>query len=678
MLTFRFHLLILILFLFLPFQERVVAQGLIDTGAAMSIGAEMDAGGAQSATKSAPKPNGGKIGALGEANAQRNTELNAAASPNGEATSSGTSAESPTPSAVASESVSGKILKDGWWGPGGYISPIKLPLYILIFLIWTGCASWMNADQERLKKESRETLNLIYMVLYAGAGTGVFFIPIFWAAFPVTLLICLVPITVYIIQRNKVLPPHEKVLTGEHLFYLFAASMNKIGFKIKIKKRMVYEMGPSIEMETVGKDIDPKTLQWRLVLARNAPGYNVFRENVFDALTNNATSIRIDFTPERTVIRHQVDGIWLDLAPIPRVIEKGKTKDTMEEMLESAKLLIGANPADRHSRQIGKFNALLGGRKKKRKFEANFISQGTQTGEAAMIQFTATKVPFKNLDELGASSEVQTKLLAQINARQGIFIVSALQENGLRSSMDVFARVCDRFTRDVVNVEDIVTATEAIENIVLAQYDSSKGETPMKVLPDVLFKEPHAVIVREMSSLEVLQLCCKEVDMHRLFITTIRAKDSVEAIFRFLATKIPPQQFIPKLNAVVNQRLIRKLCPSCKEPYQPAPQLLQQLGLRPDQVKEFYRVRTPLPEAEEKKRGICPNCNGIGYRGRTALFELVEMSDSVRALILSNPNPAAIRQQLMSEGQRGFMYEGICLLMNGETTVEELSRVMKM
>ncbi|MDR1965018.1 MAG: Flp pilus assembly complex ATPase component TadA, partial [Planctomycetaceae bacterium] len=609
-------LAIYVLPVFLVSDGVVLAQTLMDTGAAMSIGTDMDAGNAQSATKETRQ--GGAISKIGEANAQRNAELNAAATPN-EAPAGETPVAGNVPAAPIQKS-SVDILKDGWWGPGGYISPIKLPLYILVFLIWVACAGWVNSDQERLKKESREALNFLYLMLYAVLGMVFFFVPIFWVAFPATLLLCLVPVLVYVVQRNKPLPPHEKVLTGEHLYYLYAVMMNKIGVKIKVTKRQSYQTGPIIEMEAAGKNIDPKILQGRLIVARNAPGYNLLRESVYDALTSNATSMMFDFTPERTAIRHQVDGVWLDLAPIPRVIEKGKNKDNLEEMLESAKLLIGANPNDRRSRQTGTFIAALGGGKKKKKYEAEFMSQGTKTGEAAIIQFTASKVPFKNLDELGMRPEMQPKFFEQINAKQGIFVVSAPPANGLRSSMDVFARVCDRFTRDVVNIEDAALPTEVIENVILVRYDSSKGETPLTVLPDALFKEPHALIVRDLSSLPTLQLCCKEVDMHRLFITTMRAKDGVEAILRFLATKIPPQQFIPKLNGVINQRLIRKLCPACKEPYQPAPQLLQQLGLRPDQVKEFYRTRTPLPEPEERKRGICPTCNGIGYRGRTALF----------------------------------------------------------
>ncbi|MDR0870337.1 MAG: Flp pilus assembly complex ATPase component TadA [Planctomycetaceae bacterium] len=571
------------------------------------------------------------------------------------------------------------ILTEGWWGPGGYFSPVKLPLYILIFVIWTGWASWMNADQERLNKQNRETMNAVYLVLYAGIGTVMFFVPIFWAAFPVTVLLCVVPVLVYVVQRNKTVPPHEMVLTPEHLHFLLAALMNKIGVKMKVKQRQVYQIGPPIELESTGRNIDPKVLQGRLILARNAPGYNLFREHLYDAVKSRATSMMFDFTPERTAIRHLVDGVWLDLEPLPRVIDKNKNKDPMEEMLESAKILIGANPADRRSRQGGTFRIFIGAGKKKTKYDVDFITQGTKTGEAVMVQFTASKVPFKDLTALGMRDEVQNKLKAQLNTQQGLFIVSAPPANGLRSSIDIFMRSSDRFTRDVINVEDVMTQSEEIENVIPGLYDSSKGETPMKVLPDILFKEPHCLLVRDMSNPEVLKLCCQEVDKQRLFITMIRAKDAVEAILHLLSYGVPPQEIVKKLNSAICQRLIRKLCPECKEPYQPAPQLLQQLGLRQNQVKEFYRKRTPLPtEAEERKRGVCPRCNGVGYYGRTAMFELLVLSDAVRELILANPNPQLIRQQFVKEGQTGFMYEGINLLINGETTVEEFSRIMKM
>jgi type II secretory ATPase GspE/PulE/Tfp pilus assembly ATPase PilB-like protein len=571
-----------------------------------------------------------------------------------------------------------KVVNTGWRGTGWYMSPIKLGLYIFLFFVWTFCASWMNGDMERLENPQRTLYNTGYVFLYVFIGTGVLFIPIFWVAFPITFLLCFVPISIYVVKRNASVPPHEKVLTPEHIKFIFAQWLKMIGVKIKVKKR-TYESGPQIEFEASGKDTDAKTLKGRLLVARNAPGYNEFRQQVYDAIINEAASVMFEFTSDKTVTKHLIDGVWLELPPFPRNQEKNKTKDRFDEMLEAAKLLVGAAPENRRNRQEGTFIALVGSiyAKKKARYDIKFISQGTQTGEAVVLQITAAKVPFKTITALGVKPEIEQKIIEQLNGKQGILVVSAPPANGLRSSMDVFSRVCDRFTRDVVNIEDITTPSEEIENITMVRYDSSKGESPVDLLPNVLFKEPNAVFVRDMTSLPTLELCCKDTANGRLFITMIRSKDSVEAILKLLATKITPQKFLQPLNAVICQRLIRKLCPDCKEPYKPTPQLLKNLGgLNPAQVQQLYRTRTPLPEAEEKKRGICPTCNGIGYRGRTVLLELIELNDSIRGFIIANPNYDAIKQFLQNSGKRGFFHEGIDLVTKGLTTVEELSRVL--
>ncbi|MDR1485655.1 MAG: Flp pilus assembly complex ATPase component TadA [Planctomycetaceae bacterium] len=571
-----------------------------------------------------------------------------------------------------------RAISTGWRGTGWYMSPIKLSLYIFLFFVWAFSASWMNGDMERQNNEKRTLYNTGYVTLYVVIGTAVLFIPVFWVSFPITFLICFVPISVYVVKRNAVVPPHEQVLTPEHLQFVFAQCLKSIGVKIKVKKR-TYEAGPQIEFEASGKDLDQKTLKGRLLIARNISGYNEFRQQVYDAITNEAASMMFDFSADKTVIKHLIDGVWLELPPFPRNQEKNKTKDRFDEMLEAAKILVGAAPENRRTKQEGSFIALVGSMyaKKKTRYDIKFISQGTQTGEAVVLTFTATKVPFKTIASLGVKPEIEQKIIGYLNAKKGLLVVSAPPANGLRSSMDVFSRVSDRFTRDVVNVEDVITPSEEIENILMARYDSSKGESPVDLLPNILFKEPNAVIVRDMTALPTLELCCKDTANGRLFITMIRSKDSVEAVLKFLSTKITPQSFLQPLNAVICQRLVRKLCPDCKEPYKPAPQLLQQLGLNPAQVQQLYRTRTPLPEAEERKRGICQTCNGIGYRGRTVLLEILEMNDPIRGFIISNPNYAAIKQFIQKSGQRSFLHEGIELLVNGVTTVEELSRVLK-
>jgi type IV pilus assembly protein PilB len=182
-----------------------------------------------------------------------------------------------------------------------------------------------------------------------------------------------------------------------------------------------------------------------------------------------------------------------------------------------------------------------------------------------------------------------------------------------------------------------------------------------------------------MSAPETVKTCCEAL-LHddRLFITMLRAKDGVETLQRFLTVDVPTQQIVPYINVTICQRLIRVLCTECKEAYEPEPKVLQQLRLNPSQVQQLFRKRTPLPPHEEAKRGICHQCHGVGYFGRTALFELLTVSDATKALLLSKADPAAIRQQFNKEGQQTFLHEGIRLLLKGETTVEELSRVLKM
>ncbi|MDR0390359.1 MAG: Flp pilus assembly complex ATPase component TadA [Planctomycetaceae bacterium] len=571
-----------------------------------------------------------------------------------------------------------RSINSGWRGAGWYMSPIKLLLYIFLFFFWVFCASWMNGDMERLDNPKRTQYNTGYMLLYVIVGMGALFIPIFWVAFPITFLICFVPISIYVVKRNAQVPPHEQVLTPEHLYFIFAQCLKLIGVKVKVKKR-TYETGPQIEFEASGKDVDAKALKGRLIIARNTAGYNELRQQVYDAITNEATSMRIDFSPDKTVIKHLIDGVWFELPPFQRNADKNKNKDRFDAMLEAAKILVGAAPENRRAKQEGSFIALLGSiyAKKKTRYDVKFISQGTPTGEAVMLIFTAAKVPFKTIAALGVRPEVEQKIIEQLNAKQGLIIISAPPANGLRSSMDVFARASDRFTRDVVNIEDALTPSEEIENVSMVRYDSSKGESPTDVLPNVLFKEPNAVIVRDMTALPTLELCCNDTLNGRLFITMIRANDSVDAILKLLATKITPQNLLQPLNAVICQKLIRKLCPDCKEPYQPAPQLLQRLGLNPTKVSLLYRTRTPLPEAEERKRGICPTCNGIGYHGRTILLEMIEMNDSIRGFIVANPDHTAIKQFLQKSGQHSFLQEGVGLLLQGITTVDELSRVLK-
>jgi type II secretory ATPase GspE/PulE/Tfp pilus assembly ATPase PilB-like protein len=137
---------------------------------------------------------------------------------------------------------------------------------------------------------------------------------------------------------------------------------------------------------------------------------------------------------------------------------------------------------------------------------------------------------------------------------------------------------------------------------------------------------------------------------------------------------VSPQPLAKAIIGVVNQRLVRKLCESCKEAYAPTPQILQQLGIPEGRVQAFYRP--PQPNPEEPKEP-CQVCGGIGYLGRTAIFELLTVGDTVRNVLATNPKLDVLRQAARRDAMNSLQEEGVLLVAKGVTSLPELMRVLK-
>ena len=138
---------------------------------------------------------------------------------------------------------------------------------------------------------------------------------------------------------------------------------------------------------------------------------------------------------------------------------------------------------------------------------------------------------------------------------------------------------------------------------------------------------------------------------------------------------MPPAEFAKAVTLVTGQRLVRKLCESCKEAYAPPPQLLRQLGIPEGRVQAFYRP--PQPNADNAKQEPCQACGAIGYVGRTAVFELLTVGDAVRKVLSADPKVDLIRQAARKDGMSSLQDEGVLLVAKGVTSLPELMRVLK-
>jgi type II secretory ATPase GspE/PulE/Tfp pilus assembly ATPase PilB-like protein len=207
-------------------------------------------------------------------------------------------------------------------------------------------------------------------------------------------------------------------------------------------------------------------------------------------------------------------------------------------------------------------------------------------------------------------------------------------------------------------------------------YSSAAGETPVAVLPRLIRSYPDVIIVRDVPDLETLTTLCGQVEAGRMVMISVRAREAVEALLRVLMLKMPPAEFAAVVTGVLNTRLIRKLCEGCKEAYAPSPEVLKQLGLPAGRVENLYRPPT-VPIDPKKPEVVCEQCNGIGYYGRTAIFELLTIDDSLRSVLASTPKLDVLRQAARKAKHRSLQEEGVLLVARGITSIQELARVLK-
>jgi type II secretory ATPase GspE/PulE/Tfp pilus assembly ATPase PilB-like protein len=550
------------------------------------------------------------------------------------------------------------VIAEGWDGPGLYFSLLKIGAAYILFLMWVYTTDWVSTDCQELKLQYRRWNPMVFGT-FLGAFILVWFLPWFAASCPLLVIAYVAPLASYVVYRNKQVHTSERVLTPSHIKVWLAGRMALFGVTVDTEEKDPHETGPPVILTARGGATD-RDDNVNLLSARQAPGFRDARQLLADALYSRGDSIMLDFTQQAASVRHMIDGVWHADESIEREIA--------DPMLEALKTLCGLDASDRQKRQEGTFCADY----QSVKLDATFASQGTKTGERVIIKLEGEKTQFEALDDIGMRPKMQEKLREILGEKQGLVLFSAMPASGLRSTVNVALRDCDRFTSEFMAVEDEADRYEPVENVMVMTYNSAEGEKQIEVLSKFFLQEPNVAVIRDLDSEETVTMVCDEVFNERILISTIRAKDTAEALVKVLALGVPPAKLAKSSMAVFNQRLIRKLCEECKVQYAPTPKVLKQLGIPEGRVQAFHR-----PPQETEIEEICLECGGIGYCGRTAIFELAMIDDSVRKVLASSPNAETLRQALRKAGLQSLQQEGIVLVAKGVTSLPELMRVLK-
>jgi type II secretory ATPase GspE/PulE/Tfp pilus assembly ATPase PilB-like protein len=560
------------------------------------------------------------------------------------------------PSPMAQQYGAGAIerLSDVSWSALG-----KTAGLMLLVLMWAATGDWVNRDSQIFELGYKKW-NLVVYLPVAALFLLLAFLPLpYVAKLPILFVAFLATAIPYVVVHNKNVQPHQTVLTGPWWRYAFAMMLGKLGVKVRTERQADYEKGAAVELMAMGA-ADKNHDNANLLVARQSPGYLLAKDLIVETVKRRSEKVHLEYQPQAAAVRYDIDGAWH--------AGEARDRESADVMLAVMKTLANLDPKERRKKQVGQFGAKY----QDKTYLCDLSCQGVPNGERVLMILRNAKARPHTYESLGLREGLQQKWGELMSRDQGFLVFSTLPGGGLTTLVDASLDETDRLMRDFFAIEELHHREREIQNIAPHLYDATKGQTPASLIPTLSRQYPNVYVCRDLVDAESGKLLLDEIAEDRLVITTVRARDAAEALLRLLAMKLPQRQFAESVTGVLYQRLIRKLCESCKVGYQPTPDVLKKLGIPAGKVQQFYRP--PKPEEVEKP---CQACNGLGYVGRTGIFELLIVNDAVREILATQPTVEAIKKAARADQQRSLQEEGILLVAKGVTSLAELQRVLK-
>lgn len=537
---------------------------------------------------------------------------------------------------------------------GFYFHFWKLLAVVLLFLLWAKTSFWVDEDSRGLKENTEFWSST---VLVAG-GLGfllVFCMPSFIFGFFVLLLAYGTPLGFYIHERNAKVPPSSKVMTPDHIRNLTLRYLARMGIRVGGTKTQQAAVGPDIRFigkSSTGRGDDPTSSR----RVENSRGFLAAKELVYDAIMRRSTDVHLEPKEDEVGVRLRIDGVMYPTEGFDRSIG--------EAVLNIFKVLGAMDITERRRPQDGSFRAIM----PDREIDFRLASQGTRHGEKMSLRILDQTNSISSLAELGLRKQLVDKLGSIVKQPHGLFLSCGPTGAGKSTTLFAALHEIDAYQRNIITVEDPVEYR--IENVTQIEINQKAGQTFAESLRSILRQDPDVVMIGEIRDAETARIACQAANTGHMVFSTVHANDTFTALYRLIDLEVESFMLASSLSALLAQRLARRLCPDCKEPYQPNPEFLKKANLPPDKVKCFYR----LPKNREI---VCPTCSGMGYLGRISVVELLEFNERMRDMVRDTTNISQLKAQARKNGMLYMKEEGLRLVVKGITSIDELLRVVK-
>ncbi len=371
---------------------------------------------------------------------------------------------------------------------------------------------------------------------------------------------------------------------------------------------------------------------------------------LLQAIRDRASDIHFEPFENEFKMRYRIDGVLYEMVPPPKHLGPAITS--------RIKVMANLDIAERRLPQDGRIELQVGGNP----VDLRIAVLPTMWGESVVMRVLDRTNVELSLDRVGFREDDLVRFRKLISKPNGIVIVTGPTGSGKTTTLYAALAELNDIETKILTAEDPVEYD--IDGLCQCQVNAEIGTTFARLLRSFLRQDPDIILVGEVRDLETAQIAVQASLTGHLVLTTLHTNDAPSSIIRLADLGLEPFLLTATIEGIVAQRLVRTICPKCKEEYRPSEEELLELSLTPEEVRgrHFFRGRG------------CDNCNKTGYRGRMALFEIMDMDDTGRELIMQEASTSVLREHAKRIGMRSLRESGLMAIYEGQTTIDEVVR----
>ena len=390
-------------------------------------------------------------------------------------------------------------------------------------------------------------------------------------------------------------------------------------------------------------------------MASEAPVIRLVNHLIGRAVEVRASDIHFEPFQHSFRVRYRIDGVLQDVEAPPLRLRAA--------IISRIKIMANLNIAENRLPQDGRVRVVIGGKE----IDMRVATVPTMHGESAVLRLLDRDAVALDFTTLGFDDVSLERLFEILDRPHGILLVTGPTGSGKTTTLYTSLKRLNNGERKILTVEDPVEYQ--LDGVNQVQVRPGIGLSFARALRAFMRHDPDVIMIGEIRDLETAQIAVQAALTGHKVLSTVHTTDAASTITRLLDMGVEDYLLPSTLNGIVAQRLVRTLCPACREPVEATPELLRQLGLDdaagPNGAVTFHRARG------------CQACGGVGYRGRTSILEVLPMGAELGQLVLRHPDAQQLQRAALASGMRSMYHDGIRKVRAGLTALEEVLRVTR-